>query len=66
MFSNSLRVALILLVCGAFGALAQVNVVPILIAPVVVPISGALLLEDNASILLLENGTDNFCLEGGC
>lgn len=65
MFSNRFRVALIMLLCGASVALAQ-NVIPIMIAGVVGPISGALLLEDNASILLLENGTDNFCLEGGC
>jgi hypothetical protein len=64
--SNSLRIALILLVCGAAAALAQVSVVPILVAPVLGPINGALLLEDNASVLLLENGTDQFCLEGGC
>ena len=30
------------------------------------PISGALLLEDNTSILLLEDNASNFCLEGGC
>jgi len=30
------------------------------------PITGALLLEDNVSILLLEDNASNFCLEGGC
>jgi hypothetical protein len=30
------------------------------------PIAGALLLEDNTSILLLEDGTSELCLEGGC
>jgi hypothetical protein len=65
MFSNSLRVAVILLLLGAATALAQVNVIPILIAPAAGP-SGALLLEDNSSILLLENNTDQLCLEGGC
>lgn len=30
------------------------------------PVSGALLLEDNVSILLLEDNVSNFCLEGGC
>lgn len=28
--------------------------------------SSALLLEDNVSMLLLENGTDHLCLESGC
>lgn len=32
----------------------------------VAPVSGALLLEDNVSILLLEDNASNFCLEGGC
>ncbi len=30
------------------------------------PVTGALLLEDNVSILLLEDGTSHLCLEGGC
>ena len=30
------------------------------------PTTGALLLEDNVSILLLEDNVSNFCLEGGC
>ena len=30
------------------------------------PVSGALLLEDNVSILLLEDGASSLCLEGGC
>ncbi len=30
------------------------------------PASGALLLEDNVSILLLEDNVSNFCLESGC
>jgi hypothetical protein len=64
--SNRFRLLLILLLWASSAALAQVNVIPILIAPPVVPIVGALLLEDGSSILLLENGTDNFCLEGGC
>jgi hypothetical protein len=66
MFSNSLRAIAVLLIIGTAVALAQVSVIPILITPVSTPIVGALLLEDNASILLLENGTDQFCLEGGC
>jgi len=30
------------------------------------PVSGALLLEDGTSILLLEGAAGNLCLEGGC
>jgi hypothetical protein len=66
MFSNSLRIALILLLAGAAAALAQVSVIPILIEPISTPIVGALLLEDNASILLLEDNASSLCLEGGC
>lgn len=29
-------------------------------------LSGALLLEDNVSILLLEDNSSSLCLEGGC
>jgi hypothetical protein len=64
MFSNSLRVAVILLLAGAAAALAQVSVIPILVSQVGIP--GALLLEDNASILLLEDNASSLCLEGGC
>jgi hypothetical protein len=65
MFSNSLRVALILLLASTAAALA-VNVIPIMVAPIIGPISGALLLEDNASIVLLEDNASDLCLEGGC
>lgn len=30
------------------------------------PVNGALLLEDNSSFFLLEDGASHLCLEGGC
>ena len=60
------RIAMIIALCAGGGVLAQVSVIPILIAPLLTPITGALLLEDNVSFLLLEDNASDLCLEGGC
>jgi hypothetical protein len=64
MFSNSLRVALVLLLCGA-AALAQVNVIPILVAPPVVK-GKVLVVAGGANHLLLVNNSNKVCRAGGC
>jgi hypothetical protein len=66
MFSNSLRVAAILLLAGAAAALAQVSVIPILVAPTTGPSGKVLVVAGGANHLLLVNNTNHVCRAGGC
>ena len=61
-----IRLVILLLCLSAAAALAQQTVIPILVNVSAVGIPGALLLEDNTSILLLEDNSSSLCLEGGC